>query len=84
MEPEEELEDRWYDRLGQLETLEYLGRSLHGAALADCRNYVNMLTWVFEKLDLDPARFRSYRMRMQYPMYNLHIVQTFDLSGGSR
>ena len=84
MEPEEALEDRWYDRLGQLETLEYLGRGLNGAAMADCRNYVNMLTWVFEKLDLDPTRFRGYRVRMQYPMYNLHIVQTFDLSGGSQ
>ncbi len=84
MEPDEELEDRWYDRLGSLETLEYLGRGLDNAHLPECRDYLSMLTRVFEKLRLDPTRFRGYRVRMRYPMYNLHIVKTFDLSSGSR
>ena len=44
MEPEEDLEERWYDRLGQLETLEYLGRGLGSVYLPECRNYLEMLT----------------------------------------
>lgn len=45
---------------------------------ADVPRYDEIVRHVFEELDWDPARFRGYRCRIDYPIYGSQVTMVFD------
>jgi hypothetical protein len=66
------------DRLDVLESIHALGHGLSMCRSSDVPRYYEMVSDVFERLGWDPAGFRGYRCRIDYPIYGSQTVMVFD------
>jgi hypothetical protein len=66
------------DRMPVQLQLESLGSGVASFHSDDIPNYVAMLTELCRRLEWDPASFRGWRCRVQYPVYGWQTFMTFD------
>ena len=65
------------DRVDLKETVEVLGRDLRSFEASEIAHYNPMLLHLAERSGWDPARFRGYRTRIQYPVYGWQVCLAF-------
>lgn len=71
------------DRADVQESVEFLGHDLARFEAAELTSYGPMLRHLAGRFGWDPARFRGYRTRIQYPVYGWQVCLSFDpLLGG--
>jgi hypothetical protein len=66
------------DRRDVLESIEFLGRDVRRFHAPEIPRYVEMLEYVCAELNWDPAAFRGYRCRVQYPIRGWQVCMAFD------
>ncbi len=76
---DEELSERATDRLELVERIEIMPPGLAALELRDVPRYAEMLAHVFGRLDWSPARFRCFRLRMEYPIAGSQMIMAFKL-----
>jgi hypothetical protein len=70
--------ERDIDRVDLLESVEFLGHDLTRFQAAELPNYGRMLMHLADRFGWDPARFRAYRTRIQYPVYGWQVCLSFE------
>ncbi len=76
-ERDEELID--IDRIDMAVTTETLGRGLDGLELAENREYPGLIRSIFAKQQLNPAKFRTFRATVLYPIPYAELWTWFEL-----
>ncbi|MCI0629123.1 MAG: hypothetical protein L0Y44_00535, partial [Phycisphaerales bacterium] len=66
------------DRLDFAESIQPLGAGAARIRSADIPRYAEMMNMVWSRLDWDPDAFRTYRCRIDYPIYGSQVVMAFD------
>jgi hypothetical protein len=66
------------DRVDLSESVEFLGHDLREVTAEEIPTYGDMLLHLAERFEWDPARFRTWRLRMRYPVYGWQICMSFD------
>ena len=64
------------DRLDMLESIEPMGQGLARIRSMDVPRYAQLIARVFDALQLEPARFRAYRCRIDYPVYGAQVTMS--------
>jgi len=70
--------ERDIDRIDHMESVEFLGSNLRRFRAAELPNYGDMLLHLAARFGWDPADFRAYRVRIQYPVYGWQVCLSFD------
>lgn len=65
------------DVLDMLETAEAMGSGLSRWRSRDSARYTELLTHSLATLNWDPAHFRAYRCRIEYPIFGTQVTMTF-------
>lgn len=65
------------DRLDLLESIQHLGVGPSRWRSADVPNYAEMIREVCSRLRWNPASFRGYRCRCDYPIYGSQVAMAF-------
>lgn len=73
--------DRELDRRPIFEEIEHLGTGLQRLHLLDFPRYVELQRTIFAKLDWEPTEFRSYRVRVDYPLTSTQVSLAFLRDG---
>lgn len=66
------------DRIDVQESIEFLGHDMRRFHAAEHPNYGAMLMHLADRFGWDPARFRGYRTRIQYPVYGWQVCMSFE------
>jgi hypothetical protein len=66
------------DRMDMQERIEFLPRDIDRLGCAEVPRYVEMLRHLCDRFGWDPAAYRGYRCRMQYPVYGWQISMSFE------
>jgi hypothetical protein len=66
------------DRVDLAETIEFVGRDLGRVEAVELPRYGEMLAHLAEQFDWDPTRFRTWRIRIRYPVYGWQVSLSFE------
>lgn len=66
------------DRLDFIERVETLGRGTSACRLTELPRYVDLLRHVFSELGWDEQGFRTFRTRIDYPVYGSQVAMKFE------
>lgn len=66
------------DRMDVLESVEFLGQDLRRFHAPEMPRYTAMLEHICQHRGWDPAAFRGYRCRIQYPVHGWQVCMSFD------
>ncbi|MFT5831029.1 MAG: hypothetical protein ACI9D0_001618, partial [Bacteroidia bacterium] len=70
---------REVDRLDTADKLEVTGRGIDMLPVPEVPKHGQLLAHVFQSLAWDPTAFRSWRARIDYPLYGTQIAVSFDM-----
>jgi hypothetical protein len=70
------------DRLDMSESIDLLGNGLSRAEIAENPRYLELVERVHSARGWNPADFRGFRTRIEYPLYGSQIVMAFDAPVG--
>ncbi len=70
--------DRWFDRLREVPTIEYLGIGLERAGCAEFDRLGDLSSHLFELGAWNASEFIGYRVRVEYPIWNTQHLIWFD------
>jgi len=73
---------REVDRLDTADRLEVTGRGIDMLPVPEVPKHGQLLAHVFQSLAWNPADFRSWRARIDYPLYGTQIAVSFDMGAG--
>ncbi|MHC5113851.1 MAG: hypothetical protein ACYTGP_05425 [Planctomycetota bacterium] len=65
------------DRVDLQESVEFLGHDMRDVYASEVPRYADILAHLCNAYGWDPARFRGYRLRMQYPVYGWQVCMAF-------
>lgn len=66
------------DRMDSRETVQHMGRGISRLAAPEFPQYKRLLQTVFEKLHWNSDEFRTYRCRIDYPLYGSQVALAWD------
>lgn len=66
------------DRVDVQESIEFLGRDMRKLYAPEVPRYSDMLEHLTRTHGWDPARYRAYRTRIQYPVYGWQVCMSFE------
>lgn len=66
------------DRVDVKESVEFLGHDMRNVEAAELPSYAQLLAHLAAERGWDPARFRGYRTRIQYPPYGWQTSLSFQ------
>lgn len=66
------------DRVDVKEAIEYLGTDMRRVDATELPSYPGLLAHLAERFAWDPAKFRGYRTRIQYPVYGWQTSLSFQ------
>ena len=66
------------DRLDMIESVQALGRG--GTRVSEAPLYVDAVGHVFESMGWNEGKFRTYRTRIDYPLYGSQVAFVFEPS----
>ncbi len=66
------------DRMPLHEPIGFIGHDMRNVYATEVPGYTDVLAHLCARFQWDPARFRAYRVRIQYPVYGWQICMTFE------
>ncbi len=70
---------RGHDLIKSSEVIRPLPSKISGAAMPQVPRYPEMLQYVYDKMNWNPAEFRGYRLSVEYPIYGAQYRMRFRL-----
>jgi hypothetical protein len=70
--------ERDIDRVDLQESVEFLGHDLRDLYAPEVAGYAGIVAHLAAEHGWDPARFRGYRTRIQYPVYGWQVCMAFE------
>lgn len=73
---------RWFDRMPERPTLEHLGVGLDHAGSTAYPRITRLLAHLCDAQGWDPEEFVGYRCQVDYPVWGVQYLMTFDFGDG--